>query len=451
MICQTLKRSNFGVIPKTMIRSDVLKRQCLRSPLEVYKLSLGLENNIEQKDNMSGDGIFDKIKSLMSMGDSAKTAVQKLGGIWTGDIGTSLRNMVPSSDSNARPQFPGEMHAILKLPNGKYGTANFAGPGTHLEARLRRGDPPRTPVDGVALIHDSQYALAKSQKDVAKADRRMIKKLKAMQKSGRDNKYNIQLGMKPIQAKLRAEQLGIVKPGTIATFGDAKDRALIKRSVAKAKQEGYGLGLPGGGADVMLPGDRLKIKMLRKASRKKKKTKGGALKLAGQGLRLGGQGLTKDMAKFAISKLLPILLTKLRKAGIPIPKQKGGALVSHKKLQNALSNVTGIKNATLSKAVKKYAKVGAMHLLPVILKMVQAKMKGSGMKDKLNTSLMTALMRGFKWFLNKRRPSGTPELFSGSGMCGKGFWSDFGKGFTGVFKTAYKYGKPLAPLVPLLL
>jgi len=310
----------------------------------------------------------------------------------------------------------------------------------------------------VALIHDSQYALAKSQKDVAKADRRMIKKLKAMQKSGRGNKYNIQLGMKPIQAKLRAEQLGIVKPGTIATFGDAKDKALIKRSVAKAKQEGYGLGLPGGGADVMLPGDRLKIKMLRKASRKKKKTKGGALKLAGQGLRLGGQGLrlggqglTKDMAKFAIGKLLPILLAKLRKAGIPIPKQKGGALVSHKKLQKALSSATGIKNATLSKAVKKYAKVGAMHLLPVILKMVKAKMSGSGMKDKLNTSLMTALMRGFKWFLNKRRPSGTPELFSGSGMCGKGFWKDFGKGFTGVFKTAYKYGKPLAPLIPLLL
>jgi len=127
MICQTLKRSNFGVIPKTMIRSDVLKRQCIRSPLEVHKLSLGLENNIEQKDDMSGDGIFDKIKSLMSMGDSAKTAVQKLGGIWTGDIGTSLRNMVPSSDSNARPQYPGEMHAILKLPNGKYGTANYMG------------------------------------------------------------------------------------------------------------------------------------------------------------------------------------------------------------------------------------------------------------------------------------------------------------------------------------
>ena len=434
-----------------MIRSDVLKRQCIRSPLEVYKLSLGLENNIDQKDDMSGEGIFDKIKTLMAMGDSAKTAVQKIGGIWTGDIGTSLRNMVPSSDVNARKQYPGEAHAILKLPNGKYGTANYMGPGTQLEKRLRRGDPPRTPVDGVALIHDSQYALAKSQKDVAKADRRMIKKLKAMQKSGRDSSYNINMGLRPIQAKLRAEQLGIVKPGSIATFGDAKDRVLIKKAVSKAKQEGYGLGLPGGSADVMLPGDRLKIKMLRKASRKKKKTKGQGLRLAGQGLRLGGHTLTKDLAKFAISKLLPILLTKLRKAGISIPKQKGGALISHAKLHKALSKATGIKSSSLHDAIKKYAGIGAKHLLPVILKMAQAKMKGSGMKDKLNTSLMTALMRGFKWFLNKRRPKGTPELFSGSGMCGKGFWSDFGKGFTGVFKTAYKYGKPLAPLIPLLL
>ena len=70
------------------------------------------------------------------------------------------------------------------VDNGKFGVANYMGPGTHLKERLARGDPPRTMEDRVAQAHDIRYALAKSQKDVAAADRKMIAKLKRMKAKG---------------------------------------------------------------------------------------------------------------------------------------------------------------------------------------------------------------------------------------------------------------------------
>lgn len=42
-------------------------------------------------------------------------------------IANKVINMLPSSDANARPGFPNERHAILKLPNGKPGVGNFIG------------------------------------------------------------------------------------------------------------------------------------------------------------------------------------------------------------------------------------------------------------------------------------------------------------------------------------
>lgn len=40
---------------------------------------------------------------------------------------TDVLNVIPASDDTARPAFEGEKHAILKLPNGRMGVANFMG------------------------------------------------------------------------------------------------------------------------------------------------------------------------------------------------------------------------------------------------------------------------------------------------------------------------------------
>lgn len=138
--------------------------------------------------------------------------------------------------------FPGEYHAILKLPDGSYGKANYMGPGTQLIKRLERGDQPRTYTDKVSQAHDIRYGLAKSQEEVAKADKKMIETLQKA--SGKDSNFNIQMGLRPIQAKYYAEKFGVIKPGRIASFGDTtpgKDTDLLRSTLATLESEGFGL------------------------------------------------------------------------------------------------------------------------------------------------------------------------------------------------------------------
>ena len=47
-------------------------------------------------------------------------------------------------------------------------------PGTHLEKRLKRGDPGINRLDRISKTHDIDYSNAKSLTDKHKADRKMI-------------------------------------------------------------------------------------------------------------------------------------------------------------------------------------------------------------------------------------------------------------------------------------
>ena len=53
----------------------------------------------------------------------------------------------------------------------------YMGPGTHLEKRLKRGDPGINRLDCIAKRHDIHYSRAKSLKDKHKADRVMIQSI----------------------------------------------------------------------------------------------------------------------------------------------------------------------------------------------------------------------------------------------------------------------------------
>jgi hypothetical protein len=68
----------------------------------------------------TGAGLIDNIKGIIKAGRAADKFA-------AGPIGTVIKNLIPSSDSNARNSFPGERHAILKLPNGRAGIANYMG------------------------------------------------------------------------------------------------------------------------------------------------------------------------------------------------------------------------------------------------------------------------------------------------------------------------------------
>jgi hypothetical protein len=443
-----------------------------------------IQNGQEGTGVYGGDGIMDSIRGIISSGVEKGKSLKKLGekasDIYTGEIGTALRNLVPSSDENARSGFAGEKHAILKLPNGKFGVANYMGPGTHLEARLRRGDPPRTMSDKVAQAHDSRYALARSQSDVAAADRAMIKKLKEMQRKRQGNAMNIQMGLRPIQAKLRAEQLGLVKSGSIASFGDSlgtSGQSLVEGKLSQLEQEGFGL-----------PGDVLKMKLLhqmharkRRAARvsggKKIAKRGGSLKLAGQGLGVAGGGLglpggAMDMKQLAkalagcVSKqMLPMLLKKLG-----LPQMGNGKLntLMHMRMLRALNDgasrktTMSSKNAVVGRGkppskiqqLKSMAGSVSKALLPILINMAMKKMKGGRMEtvsmqelnnptlmQRLSKSLATGAFNLFKKFISSGASKGS------GGMCGSGFFSDFARGFKKGFMGVMTPALKIAPLL----
>ena len=145
----------------------------------------------------------------------------------------NLSNAFPSNkDGLARPIQPGENHAVLKLPGGGVGRANFCGPGTRLDVRLK---PPkavaRTPVDKVCEKHDLDYLVAQSSSDVRRADSRMIRNLSRV----RDSRLNILPSKKAIQAKMKAEDYGLLSK-TKFISGDPVGPVTLKRAKRRQRQ-----------------------------------------------------------------------------------------------------------------------------------------------------------------------------------------------------------------------
>jgi hypothetical protein len=119
------------------------------------------------------------------------------------------------------------------------------GPGTDVIHRVKRKDPPRTPADTVAKAHDLRYTLARNNDDLRSADEKMVKKMKTIKDSSR----NIFVGKRTIQAKMLAEDLGIMKKGQFGDVGkhiEPSDRKILENELQTMEQEGYGLHLPGG-------------------------------------------------------------------------------------------------------------------------------------------------------------------------------------------------------------
>lgn len=75
-----------------------------------------------------------------------------------------------------RPGFAGEKH----LMNKDGIVYNFCGPGTNIEERLKRGDPPvdSRGIDLACKVHDIEYHKARSFNDIKKADVQFVENIK---------------------------------------------------------------------------------------------------------------------------------------------------------------------------------------------------------------------------------------------------------------------------------
>ena len=229
----------------------------------------------ERKNEMGGSGIMDIARSILATGATVAAVGSAVKNAYTSQTATNLRNMLPDSDDTARPGFAGEAHAILKLPNGKNGVANYMGPNTNIIERIKRGDPGRTEVDKVSKAHDIRYAKAKNFDDIRNADNIMIREVNQIAQNKSDNPRNIFVA-RAIAGKVKLEDMGLLKKDAFS--GDLSKKNLSPENDAllttALNQQGYGLKLAGQrGKGVILPGDALKIKLMKQIIKKKKKGK----------------------------------------------------------------------------------------------------------------------------------------------------------------------------------
>jgi len=389
------------------------------------------------QNQMSGEGFMDIVRGVFNKGkEGAKYLFNnkdKIADAYSGEVGTTLRNLIPSSDETARDGFSGEKHMILQLKNGRNGVANYMGPGTEVIKRLKRGDPGRTPADTVAKRHDIDYTLAQGARTTAgqlqqirTADTRMINSLKRIKASKGDAGRNIEAGMKLIQAKNLAEDVGLLNKnkfaGSLNKISDP-DNVLLMSNRASLTQQGYGL---------TLPGASLKNKLIRVMGKKitgvsRSKTLPGM-----KTYKLKGSGAIAD---FIANKALPSLAKHLGLPTSMLPTEQ------IKKVVNLGMSKTGKIGDTLD-LVAKYA-------VPILTQMKIKSMTGKGMNgigvkkvlSKHNVKLQKTLKIGLMKALHSK--------MSGKGInpAGSGFWSDFGKGFSMVFKPFAKIFAPIASAV----
>jgi len=278
------------------------------------------------------------------------------------------------------------------------------GPGTRLVSRLRRGDPPRTRVDRVAQGHDIRYGLSENLTDIRKADNIMIKSIEKLAKDKTVPRRNINQA-RLIRVKKGAEDLGVLKKNAFS--GDLKnkqpnaaDKALM---VSKLNElGGEGLELPSGGG--LLPGDALKIKLLKRLAREKKKS----------------TKVKIPSASFILKKTIPTILKAL---GVKPKKQTADMLKAVK------DSISKHKKSKLSVRIADLSKT----LLPIIIQ--HSGQVGTGSKKKILLELSKGLIKSFQG--SGLSPSGS----------GESFWSGFKRGLKDFFKVFKPIAKVAGPLL----
>jgi hypothetical protein len=345
---------------------------------------------------MAGEGIVDTVKSVYQKGKMGLTSIMNN---YTGDLGTSIRNAIPDSDNTARPGFSGEKHAILKLENGKLGVANYMGPGTNVMARLKRGDPARTETDRASMAHDVRYGLAQNIGDIRNADKIMMNAVDRASRNKTDAPMNIAQA-RLIKAKMGLEDVGLLKRdafGGKENFVSPEDKAFLTNKLKGLEQQGYG-------KKKLLPGDALKIKLLKQMGKGVSSSRD-----LGKPYKMSGSGVLD----FVIDNIIPKLM---KSVGI---KENS---ISKSQLKNIISkSMSLLKNGNMTTTIEHLSKT----ILPIL-----STLKGNGYipknsKNKLLKSLNKGLKKSFKYY--------------GKGMVGDGWdWGEFKRGFLSVFKPGAK-------------
>jgi hypothetical protein len=274
------------------LRNPVCHKRCTHHRIDLMQ-------NYHQ--DQGGNGFVDSLKNLFS---GAKKVVSTVKDVAFGDVGTAISNALPDSDQNARPLYSGEMHAFLRLPDGKMGRANYMGPGTHLVDRLKRADPPRTFSDKESQAHDSRYFLAKSPDDVKRADLKMVDVMQRAKRNKLDDPINVMQGLRLIQAKNKLETMtgkNFVDYGP--GKGEESGRPLVEAKLSELEKEGFG-------KKPKPPGYKLKNKLIKQVAAGKLKP---TAKNTNRVSNMEGTGVITDGLEYLSGKAGHALLPLVKK------------------------------------------------------------------------------------------------------------------------------------------
>lgn len=282
--------------------------------------TLGLSYQSGNSNMMEGEGVLDiashiyeKVKQYAPV---VKAVGKKVADVYSGEFGTKATDFISSKLSDnpyQKPGFVGEKHIFMPTPYGLT-KANFAGPGTHIQQRLNRGDQGINQIDKIAKAHDIAYYHAKSKDDIRRADNAMIKAVKKVDDSSNLVKNIVIAALK---AKKLGEDVGVFDVQSFTKlkslkgsglFSDKEIDALIKRispspekflksevvnkikSAVSKKRKMRGKGraqlrmvMPKSGKGLYVPYDGLyETKRMKGSGRSFKCIKGGARRKPGQ-------------------------------------------------------------------------------------------------------------------------------------------------------------------------
>lgn len=181
---------------------------------------------------LSGSGVMDVVNTV----EQVYSGIKNIGKFYSSRPGTFMTNMwgkYVNPHPNWRPNYVGENHMIIDNT-----TSNFLGPGTHIEERIKRGDPPLDGINGIdaqARIHDIDYMKAKTLDDVRKADIKLLKNID--QSTGKP--YLKKLTKTAIKSKMLAEDLGILDKNKFAQIDlfTNKDTKMVGQGMKKSKNK----------------------------------------------------------------------------------------------------------------------------------------------------------------------------------------------------------------------
>jgi len=186
--------------------------------------------NIHYRKHLQGNGVYDVVKGVA--------------------------DKVLNVDKSINTLYPGEYHGILKLPDGRYASAQYLGPGSRIDLRVPRGDKGLTPIDTESMAHDIRYNLSSTPEAIRAADNKFNEVIDRLRKEGKEDEFNLkQAELIKVKVFLEGNELirKVIRKFNTRPTDIQNSPELTAKLEAKLKeleQQGYGRCMCGGADDI---------------------------------------------------------------------------------------------------------------------------------------------------------------------------------------------------------